>query len=161
MAEIRHWLIRLWLWLTMGLVVAGFIGFAVIVATAPDAVQRETGMTYPHITAGASGGDVRLMFYHAEMYFTGEGVARDRREGLRWLIRSAEGGYRRAQTALGLFYFKGPQPNPPLAVLWLSRAAAEGDRGAKGALYEIYRDGAPGVPADPALAEQIRREMDR
>jgi len=160
-ARLRPWAVRLWLWLTLGLVMAGFVGFAVIVLTAPDAVKRETGLTYPGITAGASRGDARLMFYQAEMYFTGEGVARDRREALRWLMRSAEAGYRRAQTALGLFYFKGPQPNPPLAVLWLTRAAAQGDRAARGALHELYRDGAAGVAADPALAEQIRREMDR
>jgi hypothetical protein len=79
-----------------------------------------------------------------------------RNDAMGYLIKSADLGYARAQSAIGIDYAdgKGMTHDPRKAVYYLGLAAQQGNRGAQAKLGEIYELG-EGVPADQARAIEL------
>ncbi|HTN48627.1 MAG TPA: tetratricopeptide repeat protein [Burkholderiaceae bacterium] len=93
-------------------------------------------------------------FNLAVMLLGGEGGGSpDPAGGLQWLRRSADGGFARAQYALGLLYERGElvQRSLPDATAWFRKAAEQGYRDAQVSLATQYFLGR-GAPLDYAEA---------
>ncbi len=79
----------------------------------------------------ADQGNTRAQHYLGEMYSNGHGVPRQVETALRWYEVAAQSGHREAQVQLGTLYTDGSGRLPPdraKAHVWLSIAAANGDR---------------------------------
>ena len=75
------------------------------------------------------------------MYFSGKGVAEDKRQAAKWFQKAAEQGNADAQYNLGLMYENGlgVAKDERKAVEWHQKAAAQGDEDAKKALGRLGR----------------------
>jgi TPR repeat protein len=95
--------------------------------------------------------DHRLALRVAVLVFRAAG---EPREALAALAHGAELGDDVMMAGLADAYARGvgTAADAVAARLWLTRAAALGHVGAMEQLAALYRDGAPGVPADPAAA---------
>ena len=81
-------------------------------------------------------------------------------EAFKWWQRAAEAGEPQSQNLLGLAYLQGKwgvDQDPPVAVSWFERAAAQSDRDALVNLGEIYYLGEI-VPVDYARARSLFEE---
>ena len=89
----------------------------------------------------------------SQMYAQGSGVAEDKREARRWLLRSAEHGNSEAQLELGnaLREGLGGVQDYERAAMWLQLAAENGNADAQYSLAVMYRRGM-GVATDYAKA---------
>eukprot|EP01062_Namystynia_karyoxenos_P066186 TRINITY_DN60185_c0_g1_i1.p1 TRINITY_DN60185_c0_g1~~TRINITY_DN60185_c0_g1_i1.p1 ORF type:complete len:553 (+),score=155.51 TRINITY_DN60185_c0_g1_i1:92-1750(+) len=105
--------------------------------------------------AEAEAGDPVAQFIHARRAHMHRGVGSAAAERARWLRRSAEGGFARAQNELGLAYKDGDgvERDASEAEKWFSRAAAAGEPDA------LYNLGQLQVEAgDGERAAQLFRE---
>lgn len=106
-------------------------------------------------------GDVSAQsFYGHILLFRGQGFGA-REEGLRLLRLAAAGGEAKAAYQLGVQALQGDTrqaPDAQEAVRWWMLAAAAGHPLAASRLSQLYRDGAPGLPADSALAERYAEQ---
>ncbi len=86
-------------------------------------------------------------------YWSGEGIRRDKRLGLEWIRRAADGGNMQAQLFMGIVCFEGEETprNVDAAIVWFEKAAENGSADALFNLGELYRNGV-GVPADSQAA---------
>ncbi len=104
-------------------------------------------------------GDARAQdFYGHLLLFRGQGLGA-REEGLRLLRLAAAQGQAKAAFQLGVQAFKGGlqrAPDAAEALRWWQQAADAGHPLAALRLAELLREGAPGVPADPAAAERLQ-----
>ena len=94
-------------------------------------------------------GHARAQYNLGLRYFTGEGIARDDREAIRWFRLAAEQGYAEAQHILGAAYSEGrgvPQDDRE-AVRWYRLAAEQANADAQYNLGVSYATGR-GVPQD-------------
>ncbi|MFI8607700.1 sel1 repeat family protein [Pseudomonas sp. NPDC077649] len=102
-------------------------------------------------------GDVPAQsFYGHILLFRGQGLGA-REEGLRLLRLAAEGGDGKAAYQLGVQALQGDArqaPDGQAAAHWWELAFAAGHPLAAARLHRLYRDGAPGLAADPELAER-------
>lgn len=108
--------------------------------TGPPAYAQDIASTQRKAQAGNAEAQYNL----AGAYFNGEGVARDPRQGLVWLRKSAEQGYVWAEKALGVMYEKGEQnlsQNPHEAALWFRKAARQQNRPAQDRLSQMLANG--------------------
>lgn len=124
----------------------------------PQTYQRKCGTiatdvcpTNVAIPPGATGEQVYAMAGQAEQ----QGRKGD---ALAYLLKSAEMGFARAQSAVGIDYAngKGLPHDAGKAVYYLGLAAAQGNRGAEAKLGEILEDGS-GVARDEARAIELFR----
>ena len=96
-------------------------------------------------------------FYGHILLFRGQGLGA-REEGMRLLRQAAEGGEGKAAYQLGVQALAGDSRKAPdgnEAQRWWHLAAEAGHPLAAQRLARLYRDGAPGVEADPQLAEHF------
>ena len=79
------------------------------------------------------------MFNLGVMYATGQGVAQDYQEALRWYRKSAEAGNANAMTNLGVMYKDGlgVAQDDQEALRWYRKAASLGSDAAKKRLNEL------------------------
>lgn len=101
-------------------------------------------------------------FYGHILLFRGQGLGA-REEGLRLLRLAANGGDGKAAYQLGVQALKGDTrlaPDAVQAVRWWKMAVAAGHPLAAGRLGQLYREGAPGLPADPQAAERFAAMAD-
>jgi len=94
------------------------------------AKPNETGRELIEIRAKAENGDAQAQFNLGDRYRTGEGVAKDAPEAVKWYRKAAEQGYARGQCALGTCYANGvglPKDDAE-AVTWYRKAAEQGLR---------------------------------
>lgn len=92
----------------------------------------------------AQAGNAEAQYQLAGAYFSGEGVARDPKQGLVWLRKSAGQGYAWAEKALGVMYLKGEQTvsqNPHEAAVWFRKAARQQNKPAQASLAQMLADG--------------------
>ena len=108
----------------------------------------------------AAMGDVPAQsFYGHILLFRGQGLGA-REEGLRLLRLAAQGGDGKAAYQVGVQVLAGDSrqaPDGEAAARWWMLASEAGHPLAAQRLSNLYRDGAPGVEADPLLAEQYAR----
>ncbi len=76
----------------------------------------------------ADQGDAEAQNKLGYMYFTGEGVAKNDQEAVKWFRKAAEQGHAKAQFNLGLSYSKGEgvQEDDQKAIMWYQKAAEQG-----------------------------------
>jgi len=101
-------------------------------------------------------------FYGHILLFRGQGLGA-REEGLRLLRLAANGGDGKAAYQLGVQALKGDTqlaPDAVQALRWWKMAVAAGHPLAAGRLSQLYREGAPGLPADPQAAERFAAMAD-
>jgi TPR repeat protein len=102
-------------------------------------------------------GDVPAQsFYGHILLFRGQGLGA-REEGLRLLRLAAEGGDGKAAYQLGVQALQGDArqaPDGQAAAHWWALAVAAGHPLAATRLSRLYREGAPGLAADPERAER-------
>ncbi len=122
-------------------------------ATAPAAAAPAKQMSVAEAKAGAEKGDAASQLVLGTAYLSGDGVARDEKEGLKWVLASAEQGYARAQTALGLMYESGSgvARDDIAALFWLRKAGEQRIPEAQYSVGNFYAAGRGG-PADQAEA---------
>ena len=99
--------------------------------------------------AGDSLAQVRLGW----MYITGDGVAKDSAEAVKWFRKAADQGKAWDQFRLGVMYDIGDRvaKDSAEAVMWYRKAADQGDVWAQDALGRMYAYG-DGVPKDSVEA---------
>jgi hypothetical protein len=125
---------------------------AALASSAP--AQPDPASTTPLLDAAISKYHERAMAGdpHAQ-YMIGSALARTEgrdylQQAERWLLLSAEQGFRSAAYSLGSLYLRrSPQRNPAKAVHWLTKGAEAGDSAAQWLLGTTYQDG-DGVPVD-------------
>lgn len=119
--------------IAIGLTMPAFAGLDEGLA-AYDRGDYETA--YRELAPAAAGGAPGAQYNLARMYLSGEGVARDSAEGLKWLRKAAMAGVGPAQYQLGACNEWGialPQDNSE-AARWYGMAA---DRGVPAAQYRL------------------------
>ena len=108
----------------------------------------------------AERGDRWAQYQLAVLYQNGRGVAKDPTQAIAWATRAAEQGYPEAQNLVGsLMSQRQPVSNPPdniSAYMWLSLAAARGDKQAAANLASLDQQMSSGE-----IAEAKRRAAER
>jgi len=109
------------------------------------------------LTKAAEQGDVLLQIKLGFMYTTGEGVAEDGVEAMKWFRKAAEQGYAMVQVKLGFMYAtgQGVAEDAVEAYKWFNLAAAQGYEDA-----ETYKDilSARMTKEQIAAAQELSRE---
>jgi TPR repeat protein len=87
--------------------------------------------------------DAKLQYQLGYRYYTGKGIAQDRKEAVKWFTKSAEQGFAAAQDILGWCYNKGEgvEQNYAEAVKWYKLAAVQGIANAQYNLGVCYFNG--------------------
>ena len=115
------------------------------------------------LRARAEQDDLAAQVSLGDIYDTGEGIAQDAGEAVRWYRRAAEQGDVAVQVTLGGMYFAGrgvPQ-DAVEAVRWYRLAAKQGDAEAQQVLGVMYTAGR-GVARDPGEAVRwVRRAAEQ
>lgn len=106
----------------------------------------------------AKAGDAEAQNLAGLAYSKGDGVARNPREALTWLQKSADGGYATGQLNLAYLYYRGDGVPKDLvrAAMWLQRAADQGQASAQFNLAAMYERG-EGIQANYAEAMKYYR----
>lgn len=93
----------------------------------------------------AKDGDAEAQYLLSSALLSGNGVARDSKQGVEWLKRAADQDHPAAQQVLSYMYLKGGEQNipknPKLGLEWLQKSADHGNAAAEFALAVMYRDG--------------------
>jgi TPR repeat protein len=91
----------------------------------------------------AQAGDAKAQFDLADAYSEGKGVARDTKQGLVWLRKSAAQGYAGAEATLGYMYQNGIEiaPDAQEAANWYRKAARQNNTKAQAHLSELLAQG--------------------
>lgn len=91
----------------------------------------------------AEQGKTDAQFYLGCMYYEGKGTSVDWNKALEWYLKAAEQGMPEAQYNAGLIYFQGNHgrgKNHEKAHIWLTKAAEQGDVGARKMLNEEWNE---------------------
>lgn len=93
------------------------------------------------IKADAEAGNADAQARLAIAYFNGNGVAKDEREALKWVQKSADGGSALGQLNLGNMYLNGGcglKQDPSEAFKWFTKSAEQRHRGGQCMMGESY-----------------------
>ena len=115
--------------------------------------NRRTWQSFDEMRKAAEQGDAAAQCYFGICYQTGQGVAQDYQEAVRWFRRAADQNDAAAQCYLGFCYQAGlgvPQEYGQ-AAKWFREAADQGDPAAQFNLGVLYETG-QGVPQNYAEA---------
>ena len=105
--------------------------------------MQSTDELYQLINQPARRGNAEAQFYFAKMFQTGNGIAKNEREALNWLEKSAgkgkSKGYVIAQYELGNMYRygQGVKMNINTAKKWYAKSAAQGHYDSQNSLTEL------------------------
>lgn len=101
----------------------------------------------------AQAGDHRAQVQVARYYLSGQGVAADPAEAVRWFRAAAEGGRVEGMKWLADLYFSGTgvERDDAAGLSWLQQAALAGDTDARFLLGKLYWQGQR-TPRDPVAA---------
>jgi TPR repeat protein len=129
--NLRFYVVRLAL---AGTIVAGgLLGSVPVRAQDIGSIQRR-----------AEAGNAEAQYELAKAYYTGAGVAKNSKQGLEWLRKSASQGHAGAEFALAVMYQKGEQSvaqNPHEAALWFRKAARQQNKSAQTNLSQMLAEG--------------------
>ena len=96
---------------------------------------------------GAEKGDAQAQYSLADFYERGIGVARDKKEAVKWWRKAADQGHVQAQYRMGDYYFLDVAEGEVEAVKWYRKAADQGHVEAQYNLGDYYFNGV-GVAKD-------------
>src|SRR6266480_2415991 len=102
------------------------MGFLSGLADLLSAQRRREKTEFCSMTAeAAKAGNPKAQEVYADMFFSGQGVPKDARQGIHWLRAAAEQNVVRAQMNLALRYETGKDVNRDMeeAIKWFKRAA--------------------------------------
>lgn len=102
----------------------------------------------------ANAGDAKSQYILATHYYNGSNqLEQNYNEAVKWLIKSAEQGYSKAQDVLGFCYWSGKGANQDFvkAVYWYQKAANQDNANAQRNLAVCYQNG-QGVSKDMKCA---------
>jgi len=118
-------------------------GCAMTVASVLAHVQVTHAQSIADLLHKAQGGDAKAQYELAEAYFEGNGMAKDPKQGLVWLRKSAGQGYAGAEATLGFMYQKGVEiaPDQQEAANWYRKAARQNVTKAQTHLSEMLSQG--------------------
>jgi hypothetical protein len=129
-------------------------------ATAMAALEQQDFATaHAELLSLAEAGDAQAQFYLAELYWRGNGVAKDDFQAVRWYRPAAEQGLADAQFSLGYMYHwgAGVDLNLASAAYWYGLAADQGDPYARVNLAGLYHRHYVEAP-DPGAALRLYRQ---
>lgn len=109
----------------------------------------------------AKEGNAEAQYEVAKAYYTGTGVAKDLKQGLAWLRKSADQGHPGAEFALAILYRKGELKDPKQGLVWLRKSAVHNNAAAEYELGCLFRDGEGGVSKNPHEAARWLRKAAR
>jgi TPR repeat protein len=106
-------------------------------------VQLTQAQSIADLLHKAQAGDAKSEYELAESYFEGNGIAKDPKQGLVWLRKSAGQGYAGAEATLGFMYQKGVEIEPDAheAANWYRKAARQNITKAQTHLSEMLSQG--------------------
>lgn len=111
-------------------------------------VQLTQAQSIADLLHKVQAGDSKSEYELAESYFEGNGIAKDPKQGLVWLRKSAGQGYGAAEATLGFFYQKGfyqngvaIAPDAQEAANWYRKAARQNITKAQTHLSEMLSQG--------------------
>lgn len=115
-----------------------------VCAVVGPSISAET-QNVANLRQRAEAGSAEAQFELARAYYSGEGVARDPKQGLEWLLKSASQGYVGAEFALGVIY-QAPREqsvsqNPHEAAYWFRKAARHQNKEAQARLSTMFNQG--------------------
>lgn len=126
-----------------------------LVTPAPNPVEAEPEVSdfIKRYLSAARQGNSKAQMSLGYMYETGEHVAVDKAEAVRWYTRAAEGGETEAMVSLALMYDagEGVAMDPVESAVWYRKAATAGHADAQQTLAYRYENGM-GVTKDMAEA---------
>jgi len=121
---------------------------AITLASVLAHVQLAQAQSIADLVHRAQAGDAKAQYELAEVYFEGNGMAKDPKQGLVWLQKSAGRGYGGAEATLGFFYQKGfyqngvaIAPDAQEAANWYRKAARQNITKAQTHLSEMLSQG--------------------
>jgi|GEM_PF-1387879 len=136
----------------LGPVVIGFFGnFDILDGPSPFSESTTTSV-FDAVKEAAEMGHAASQFYFGTYYIDGydhdgKKLAKNEKEGVKWIRQAAEQGWPEAQTYLGALYLEGrlvPKNNAE-AVSWLRKAVAQGEVYAHILLGRLYALGEGGL----------------
>jgi len=127
-------------------------------------VQLAQAQSIADLLHKAQAGDAKAQYDLADRYFEGAGMAKDPKQGLVWLRKSAGQGYVGAEATLGFFYQKGfyqngveIAPDAQEAANWYRKAARQNNTKAQTRLSEMLAQGSISQKeADWATPETVK-----
>ena len=130
--------------------------FAAVTCWAADADSSSIAS----LRASALEGSALAQWKLGKAYLSGEGVAQDTAEGMKWIIKAAEQGNAVAQDYMGVMYANGSDvaKDDAEAVKWIIKAAEQGDVDAQYMLGVSYYGLIEGVPEDRVEAKKWLRK---
>ena len=121
---------------------------ALTMASVLAQVQLAKAQSIADLLRKAQAGDAKAQYDLADAYFEGTGMAKDPKQGLVWLRKSAGQGYGGAEATLGFFYQKGfyqnsvaIAPDAQEAANWYRKAARQNITKAQTHLSEMLSQG--------------------
>jgi TPR repeat protein len=131
-------------------------------STAPSPLIDFSPSTLPDaedLKARAETGDPNSEYQLGLCYYSGEGVAKDFSEAVKWFRKSAEQGFAQAQGYLGRCYLRGEGVTQDFAeaAKWSRKAADQGDSRGQNVLGVCYANG-QGVAKDEVEAVKWYRK---
>ena len=135
-------------------------------------VQLTQAQSIADLLHKAQAGDAKSQYDLAEAYFEGNGIAKDPKQGLVWLRKSAGQGYGGAEATLGFFYQKGfyqngveIEPDAQEAANWYRKAARQNIAKAQTHLSEMLSQGLISQKeadwATPEPVKEVKQERSR
>ena len=122
----------------------------------PPASDKES-QAFAELLQQAQTGDAAAQYKLAVRDSSGNGVAKDDAEALKWFRKSAESGHAMAQVTMGLIYregSRGMKHDAAQAVDWFRKAANQGNANGQSELGFMYERG-EGVPEDDREAARL------
>lgn len=138
----RHSILR---FLLLGILAAGL-------SRPPAAAQTQNIAT---LHKQAKEGNAEAQYELAKAYYTGTDVAKDEKQGLEWLRKSANQGHSGAEFALAVLY---RDKDPKQGLEWLRKSAGHGYAKAEYQLAVEYLKGDQNIARDPKQALEWLRK---
>ena len=137
---------------------------AIIMASVLGPVQLTQAQSIADLLHKAQAADAKAQYDLADRYFEGTGMAKDPKQGLVWLRKSAGQGYVGAEATLGFFYQRGfyqngveIAPDAQEAANWYRKAARQNNTKAQTRLAEMLAQGSISQKeADWATPEPVK-----
>lgn len=130
-------------------------------------VEAQEAPNISSLRKQAKDGDAEAQFELAKAYLSGNGVAKDSKQGAEWLEKAAKLDHPAAQQVLSYFCLNGGEQNipknPKVGLEWLRKSAQHGNAVAEYSLGQLYMDGNSdaGLPRNPHEAANWFRKAAR